>query len=72
MIVVVPAMRPETMPELVPTVATDILLLIHVPPPASLRAVVRPAHTLVVPVIADGKGFTVISEVIIQPVTGNL
>ena len=66
--VVVPAVTPETIPELVPIVATLVLLLIHVPPPVLDSVVVEPAHTVVVPVIADGNGFTVRTVVVIQPV----
>jgi hypothetical protein len=55
----VPAEAPPTMPEPVPTVATLVLPLAHVPPPASVSAVVLPMQTLVVPVIAPGSGLTV-------------
>ena len=54
--VAVPVVPPVTMPVLKPTVATVVLLLDHVPPPASLNAVVVPGQTLVTPVIADGSG----------------
>ena len=63
-----PAATPETMPELVPIVATLVLLLVQVPPPVFERVVVEPAQTVAVPVIADGNGFTVTTVVVIQPV----
>ena len=46
-----------------PTVATDVVPLVQVPPVVVLLSVVvEPAHTLIVPVIADtvGNGLTVI------------
>ncbi len=55
----VPAKIPVTTP-LEFTVANDGLLLLHVPDGVpSLNVVVRPTHTLVVPVIAAGFGLTV-------------
>jgi hypothetical protein len=51
-----------------PTVAVAPLLL-HAPPLVALLSVVEaPAHTCVVPVIADGNGFTVMVAVAVQPV----
>ena len=64
-IVTIPADTPLTMP-VEPTVATNVLPLLHTPPlVASLNVVVEPAHTLMVPVIADtvGNGLTVTTEV---------
>jgi hypothetical protein len=47
-----------------PIVATVVLLLVHVPTPdGSDNVVVLPAHTVSVPVIADGKGLTVTNVV---------
>ena len=44
----------------VPTVATDPLLLVQVPPEvASVRLVVKPAHTVAVPVTDAGTGLIV-------------
>jgi hypothetical protein len=64
-----PGVRPDTMPEPVPTVATRVEPEVHVPPVvASESTVVRPVHTTPVPVIASGNGFTVIGFVAIQPV----
>lgn len=46
MIVTFPAATPVTVPVEEPMVATDVLLLIHVPPPVLLVSVeVAPAHT---------------------------
>ena len=62
----VPDVTPEAIPELVPMVATLVLLLSHVPPPVLESVVVEPAQTVAVPVIADGNGFTVTTVVVIQ------
>ena len=61
-----PAVTPATVPE-VPTVAFALLLLQVPLPVASLRVVAEPAHTLIVPVIAAGNGFTVTVAVTLQP-----
>lgn len=51
----VPAATPATIPDEAPTVAIPVFPLVHVPlVVASLRAVVRPKHTLMVPVIGGG------------------
>ena len=56
----VPPDKPETTPVVAPIVATLVFPLAHVPPPdASLKAVVAPAHSMVVPVIPEGKALTV-------------
>jgi hypothetical protein len=55
------------MPVVEPTVAFPLLML-HVPPPASDRVVVNPAHTARLPMIAVGSGYTVTIAVMIQPV----
>ena len=60
--VAAPEAIPVTIPE-DPTVATDAVLLLHVPPVAlSDNAVVAASHTEVAPVMlpAFGEGFTVI------------
>ena len=50
-----PAATPVTMPEVIPTVATAVLLLVQVPPvTASASVVVWLAGSVVVPVIAAG------------------
>ena len=59
---VVPEATPVTTPVLASTVATPVLLDVHTPPVvALLNAVVDPAHTSVVPLIAatTGIGLTV-------------
>lgn len=64
-----PAATPVTTPLDVPTVAIDDGAPLHVPPPIpSLSVVVRPTHTLNVPVIVDGSGFTLTVAVVAQPV----
>jgi hypothetical protein len=60
-IVVVPALTPVTTPVLISTVALAVLLLLHVPLPALLSAVVAPIHTLVVPEIEPTDELTVTS-----------
>ena len=61
--VVVPARTPVTIPVDEPTVATLAALLLHVPPPASVSVVVVPTQTTAEPLIGDGKGLTVTTEV---------
>ena len=53
--VAVPRENPVTTAELIPTLATDVLLLVHVPPPASVNEDVLPRQTVGLPVIADGE-----------------
>jgi hypothetical protein len=56
----VPEEIPLTMPVAAPTVAIVVGAAVQVPPVGVLpKVVVRPAHTLSVPVMAVGKGFTV-------------
>ena len=70
-VVVTPTDPPVTIPE-EPTLATPEELLLHVPPvAASDNEVVNPEHTLNVPNIAVGNGFTVTTVVMIQPVDDN-
>jgi hypothetical protein len=47
------------MPEDEPMVAMAVLLLVQVPPPASVRVVVEPIQTVAVPLMAEGSGLTV-------------
>lgn len=50
---------PDTIP-LVPTTATEVLLLLQVPPAGELLSVIfDPIQTLVAPVMADGELLTV-------------
>ena len=63
----VPPATPVTTPVPTPMVATPVVPLFHVPPPAaSASVVVLPWHTLSVPVIAD-IGFTVTIALVVQP-----
>ena len=71
-IIVVPAVRPATMPVL-PTVATVVLVLLQAPPlTVLLSVVVDPAVTVLVPVVAPtaaGKTFNVLKALKLpQPV----
>src|SRR6185312_13651484 len=67
-IVAVPADIPVTAPA-PSAVATVVAPLVHAPPASeSLSCVLTPAHTWVVPHIADGNGSTVYTIVAIQPV----
>ena len=63
----VPGVTPVTTPVPRPTVATVVVPLVQVPPPASAKVVVAPAHTVVTPVIAAGNGNTVNVVVTLQP-----
>lgn len=68
MIAVVPVPAPVTIPVEAPTEAIAGEPLVHEPPPPSVSAVVAPMHTLSIPAIAAGKGFTVKGVVRAQPV----
>jgi hypothetical protein len=62
-IVAVPVPAPVTIPPT--TVATVVIVLLHVPPPvASVSAVVAPWHTVAVPVIVAGSAPTVTTVVV--------
>ena len=64
----VPADTPVTVPVVLFTVATSVLLLAQVAPAvAVLNVVVPPTHTFGLPVIAAGNGFTVIVCVCVVP-----
>jgi hypothetical protein len=64
----VPGITPVTIPELEPTVELP-LLLVHTPPGGvAVNVVVNPTHTLAVPEIDDGDGFTVTTVVVKHPV----
>jgi len=63
--VAVPAATPHTVPVAEPAVATDVLLLLQVPPAtASLRVVQEPAHMVSVPSMVEGVGVTVTTAVV--------
>ncbi len=60
-----PAVSPLTTPVEEPMVATDMLLLLQLPPVvASDNVVVLPTHTAAVPVMPAGSGFTVATAVV--------
>ena len=66
-VVATPTTPPVTTPEINPTVATAVLLLLQVPPPVpSNKAVVDPEQTVLVPVILAGKALTVTIAVAAQ------
>lgn len=57
----VPPDTPNTIPLVVPTDATAVLALLHMPPPVALRKVdIEPAQMPVMPVILAGRLLTVI------------
>jgi hypothetical protein len=65
----VPADAPVTAPVAAPIVATEVVPLIHNPPGVAEASVVpEPAHTIIVPEIADGNALTVTVMVRLQPV----
>jgi hypothetical protein len=60
-----PGAPPVTTPVVATTGAIDVLLLVHVPPGGPLvKVVVNPTHTLRIPVITAGKGYTVTIAVV--------
>ena len=60
---------PDIIPVELPAVATDVLLLVQVPPVVASESVVaEPEQILAEPDIAAGKGFTVIGDVMKHPV----
>ena len=62
-----PPETPVTTPDAEPIVATEGLLLVHVPPvDVLLKVVVDPAHTTATPEIVDGKEFIVTTVVAVQ------
>ena len=67
-VLVVNTAPPVTTPVVDPMLAMPVTLLLHVPPPPSVNAVVNPAHTVKIPDIATGNELIVTTEVIIQPV----
>jgi hypothetical protein len=59
-----PSDTPVTRPEVALTLAIPVLLLIHEPPPVpSLNGVVPLTVTVVVPLIDEGDGLTVIVSI---------
>jgi hypothetical protein len=65
----VPADKPVTTPLPVAIMATDVALLLHIPPDtASDMVITAPSHKLPAPPIASGIGFTVKTNTVLQPV----
>lgn len=64
----VPGRIPDITPVLKPAVATVVLPLVHVPPPALVSVVAIPTHTCAVPDIAPGVTFTVKGNAVTHPV----
>ena len=63
----VPAVIPETIPVVEPTVALPLLLL-HKPPDTKLlRVVVDPVQTDVAPIRPEGSGLTVTTWISVHP-----
>ena len=63
-----PDITPVTIPVLAPTVATDVVPLVQVPPVVpSVKVMVVPAQKAAAPDIADGKALTVTVPVALQP-----
>ena len=66
--VAVPLPTPYTTPELLPIVATDVGVQVHVPPPTgSPRVSVAPTHRWLLPVMLPGAVFTVTTTEAEQP-----
>jgi hypothetical protein len=56
-IAALPLAMPVTTPLALPTIATPVLLLLHIPPDAALvNVIVLPTHTVDVPIIAPASG----------------
>ncbi len=70
MIIAVPAPTPVAIPVAEPIVATEVLLLLHVPPPdaGSENVVFEPAQIVVAPDMADTSVLTVTVAVTLHPV----
>jgi len=65
----VPFATPVTTPVVEPTVANEVLVLLHVPPrDVELKVIVAPTHTVDRPAMAAGNGLTVTMADVIQPV----
>ena len=64
-----PAERPVNTPvtEFIVPMPADAILLLQVPPPASVNVVVVPGHAVSEPLIGFGAGFTVTTAVATQP-----
>ena len=62
-----PGIRPVTIPDAEPIVATLVLPEVHVPPPPSVKVVVEPSHKEAVPEIDEGEAATVTITNELQP-----
>ena len=62
-----PVVSGETIPDNDPIVATEGLLLVQVPPPASVKVAVDPIHIVVGPDIAPGAETTLTVVITKQP-----
>jgi hypothetical protein len=67
-IVAVPAERPVNAPEEIPIEPVTDGLLLHVPPPISVSVVAEFTQTLMPPEAGNGKGLTVTTVFLSQPV----
>lgn len=68
-IAAVPGDNAVTRPDVAPTVATDVVPLVHAPPGvASVNVVVESWHSELLPAIAAGDGVTLMVLVTIHPV----
>lgn len=64
----VPTPLPVAIPVAATIVATEPVLLVHVPPVGVLLSIVLlPTHIIRLPVIAEGTGCTVMASVATQP-----
>lgn len=68
MILLVPVLTADTIPEELPTVATEALELLQVPPDGAEESVEVPDTQIDnMPMISSGRGLTVIALVLKQP-----
>lgn len=65
--VAVPALTPKTTADEEPIVATEVFPELHTPPPASDNATMKPTHRALFPVMVDGCGLTVTTDVAVHP-----
>ena len=65
--IAVPTEKPLTTPNVKLTGATVILLLLQVPAEESVRLVVEPTHTVAIPLMDGGNGFTTTVAVVKHP-----
>jgi hypothetical protein len=63
---VLPALTPDTTPDV--TSAIELFALLHEPVPAAVNVTVEPSHTLLVPLIAGAAALTATLLMLRQPV----